>query len=238
VRNRLTFTGAREWSPEALDSGPLGRQRPDISRILATFPREVPVFPLAGVVLFPGAVLPLHVFEPRYRRMLADAQAEDGLIAAALLKDCDAGEYERAPPFHETVCVGHVLHAESLPDGRSNIALLGLSAARAYAAPSTRPYRTARVELLPERPEPGRDFDRRLATAFGRTSTSSAGITDLRDRLAEILPSEKLPSALVNTCALTAPLFPMDKLTLLEERSLDRRLDRLLELLTRPWQWN
>ena len=45
----------------------------DIDGILSGFPRETPVFPLAEVVLFPGAVLPLHIFEPRYREMVSDA---------------------------------------------------------------------------------------------------------------------------------------------------------------------
>jgi Lon protease-like protein len=183
---------------------------PDFDLILDGFPRPLPVFPLAEVVLFPGAVLPLHIFEERYRSMLEDALEGDRLIALALLKQCDRNEYQARPPFHETVCIGHVIHHESMDDGRSNIALLGISAGHAVAVDADKPYRMANIELLADAADTGPGF----------------------------LATERIPSALVNTCAVTAPLFPMDKLELLAERSLERRLDRLLEFLERPWQWN
>ena len=216
---------------------PLVMAKPDIDAILGAFPKRVPVFPLSEVVLFPGAVLPLHIFEPRYREMLDDAVHGDRIITMALLKQCDAEEYAAEPPYYSTVCVGHVIHHDTLEDGRSNIALLGLSAGRAAPADSDKPYRVADVELL-------RDTDRgaaprtRLQRAFTKSVPGEGDLQDLRAQLEQFLDEEHIESALVNTCALTAPVFPVHKLELLEERDVHKRLDRLLEFLERRWQWN
>jgi len=207
-------------------------------QLLATFPRTVPVFPLAEVVLFPGALLPLHIFEKRYQAMVSDVLEGDGLIAIALLKQCSKSEYEESPPFHETVCVGHLIHHESLPKGRSNIALLGLSAGLAVPEESQKPYRVAQVELLKDRYDADRDYDEKLRRAFAEALPGGGDLDGLKSQLKEFIAEEDVPAALLNTCALTAPLYPADKLALLETRSMSRRLDRLLELLARPWQWN
>jgi Lon protease-like protein len=210
-----------------------------VHELLGSFPRTLPVFPLADVVLFPGALLPLHVFEKRYRKLVKDVLEGDRLIAIALLKQCSKREYDESPPFHETVCVGQVIHHESLPRGRSNIAVLGLSAAHAAAAEEDpRPYRTARVELLADRFDPGFDYDDKLRRAFEEALPGGGDVDGLRRQLNEFLAEEDVPAALLNTCALTAPLYAADKLELLETRSVSERLDRLLELLARPWQWN
>ncbi len=211
---------------------------PDFEQILQSFPRRVPIFPLAEVVLFPGAVLPLHIFEARYRSMLEDTLDGDRLIAMALLKQCDKSEYQALPPFHETVCVGQVIHHESLEDGRSNIALLGISAGRAEAVEADKPYRMAEVELLADATETGPGYEDKIRRAYAHAAPGGGDLAELRNQLEQFLAAERIPSALVNTCAVTAPLFPMDKLELLAERSLARRLDRLLEFLERPWQWN
>ena len=205
--------------------------------LLSSFPRDVPVFPLSEVVLFPGALLPLHIFEKRYQAMLRDVLEGDRLIAMALLKQCTEKEYEERPPFHDTVCVGQVIHHEKLAKGRSNIALLGLSAGRAVPMDGEQPYRVARIDLLADRFDAPPDYDQKLRQAFEHAAPGG-DVDGLREQLAEFLSAEDVPAALLNTCALTAPLGAFDKLELLETRSVSRRLDRLLELLARPWQWN
>jgi len=214
------------------------RVQADIDEILQGFPREVPVFPLGGVVLFPGAVLPLVIFEERYKQMLTDVLDKDRVISLALLKQCSKEEYEREPPFHETVCVGQIIHHESLPDGRYSIALLGLSAGRAVAAKSDKPYRIADIELLEDSFDAKAADEAKLERAFRGSVPGPNDLAALRNQLAQFLTTDHIPAAVINTCALTAPVFPVHKLELLEERSLARRLDRLLEFLERPWQWN
>ena len=107
------------------------------------------LFPLPNFVLFPHAIQPLHVFEPRYRSMLDDAMAEDRLIAMALLRPDDEENYFGVPAIESTVCMGKVISAVKMPDGRSNILLGGVKRARIVKELQTElAYRTAQVDLI------------------------------------------------------------------------------------------
>ena len=90
------------------------------------FPSSLPIFPLPTVVLFPNVFLPLHIFEPRYRQMMADALAGDRLIGMVLLRPGHEADYEGRPPVYGTGCTGLITHAERLEDGRFNLVLRGL----------------------------------------------------------------------------------------------------------------
>jgi len=89
------------------------------------FPASLPIFPLPTVVLFPNVFLPLHIFEPRYRQMTADALAGDRLIGMVLLRPGGDADDDR-PPIYTTGCTGLITHAEKLDDGRFNLVLRGL----------------------------------------------------------------------------------------------------------------
>lgn len=112
----------------------------------------VPLFPLPTVVLFPRAVLPLHIFEQRYRQMTADALAGDRLIAMALLKDCWQKCYFQTPAIESVVCVGRIVSEERLPDGKYNLLLQGLLRATVVNENGKRAYRRAKLEPLNETP--------------------------------------------------------------------------------------
>ena len=118
---------------------------------LANFSGQVRLFPLPNVVLFPHVIQGLHIFEPRYRQMMADALASDGLITLVLLKPGWDEETE-APPEIETVgCLGRIGWHEKLPDGRYNLRLRGLGRVQLLEEqPSDRLYRSARAELMPD----------------------------------------------------------------------------------------
>src|SRR5262249_61215492 len=88
------------------------------------------LFPLPTLVLFPHVLQPLHIFEPRYRQMTADALAGDRLIAMALLRPGWEKDYEGRPPIYSVICVGRIVAEKRLPDGRFNILLRGVSRAR------------------------------------------------------------------------------------------------------------
>ena len=85
-------------------------------------PLRIPVFPLAGALLFPRAQLPLHIFEPRYRDMVRDALAGDRLIGMVQPRD-----QAEPPALFETGCLGRIEACETLDDGRYNIVLEGLT---------------------------------------------------------------------------------------------------------------
>src|SRR4029450_2778405 len=85
----------------------------------------VPLFPLPNVVLFPRAVLPLHIFEERYKVMTADAINADRVIAMALLRPGWKKSYSPRPATEPVVCVGRILSHEKLADGKYNFLLQG-----------------------------------------------------------------------------------------------------------------
>jgi len=112
-------------------------------------PAQVPVFPLPEVVLFPRAVLPLHIFEPRYRTMAVDALAGAGILAIALLKPgFEPRYYTLRAPIHPVIGLGQIVASEQLDDGNYNILLHGVARARIREEVPHKPYRVARIELL------------------------------------------------------------------------------------------
>jgi Lon protease-like protein len=139
----------------------------------------LPVFPLPSVQLFPHALLPLHVFEPRYRDLVRDCMAGDHRMAIALLEPGYEARYHERPAIRSVCGVGRVVGHDLLPDGRSNIILRGLGRARIVEElPAERSYRRIRVARLADRL--ARDLDRAAAQ---RT------LLLLADRLALRLPS-------------------------------------------------
>jgi Lon protease-like protein len=105
----------------------------------------LPIFPL-GVVLFPGTTLPLHLFEPRYRQLLADVRA--GTSRFGILTGM-AGVAERELPPGRIGCVAEVTDVEMLPDGRANILVAGRErfALEAFV-PHEAPYHVADVTFV------------------------------------------------------------------------------------------
>jgi Lon protease-like protein len=117
----------------------------------------VPIFPLPQIVLFPHALLPLHIFEPRYRAMLKDCLATHKTMALALLDEtresappdsANAPGATRLPPIAAIAGVGVIIEHQPLPDGRSNIVLQGRARVRLDELRFEPPYRRARGTLL------------------------------------------------------------------------------------------
>ena len=91
---------------------------------IITSTQRLTIFPLAGALLFPRALLPLHVFEPRYRSMVQDALARDRRIAMIQPRD----RYERdSPELFDVGCIGRIANVEALESGRFNLVLEGLT---------------------------------------------------------------------------------------------------------------
>ncbi len=121
------------------------------------FSGVVPVFPLPDLVFFPDALLPLHVFEPRYRAMVEAALDGESLIAVATLLPGWEKDYEGAPPFHPLATVGRMIQVHPRDDGRFDILLLGLERTRLEEEFAAHPYRTARARTVPDEALPGDD---------------------------------------------------------------------------------
>ena len=115
-------------------------------------PLILPLFPLPNVVLFPRVLLPLHIFEPRYCRMVKDVAAGDGLIGMILLRDAESCGQGDDPDTYSVGCAGRMIRQVPLPDGRSNILLQGVREFVPRQQSRDRPYRTAEVDWLPPPP--------------------------------------------------------------------------------------
>ena len=171
--------------------------------------RAVPVFPLPDCVVLPGGVQPLHIFEPRYREMVADELARspaDRYVVMALLKPgYEPYYYSHHAPVYPATCLCRILRHESLPDGRSNLLIEGLARATIQEECHRASYRQA---ILQE-----------IETISDLTPLEEAA---LRAKLAGCL--QRLPPALVRVlCEIVA-----------DDHDLERVVDRIAFLLLEP----
>jgi Lon protease-like protein len=193
---------------------------------------RVPVFPLAGALLFPRAQLPLHIFEPRYRAMIRDALASDRLIGMVQPKDAgsDGAGEEEPPALFDVGCLGRIGTCEELEDGRFNIVLEGLSRFRiAREAVVDTLYRQVDADrsgfheeedpvlAMVQRAEVEREA-RRYADALGYMVEWDS-VSRLDDEM------------LVNGIAQIAPLDVGSKQALLEASDLADRADLLVQFM-------
>jgi uncharacterized protein len=191
-------------------------------------PAVIPIFPLPTAVLFPNVLLPLHIFEPRYRQMLADALAGDRLIGMVLLQHGPEAETDDRPPVYPIGCAGIVTHVEPLPDGRSNIVLRGLSKFRVTGEDGAKPYRLARVEALHEPVSPS---DRERLFALRRRLEELVLASVPAARRERQFPPEIPDEDLINALSQYLELEPLERQALLEADGAVMRARRLLELL-------
>jgi len=191
------------------------------------------LFPLPDVVLFPGVLLPLHIFEPRYRALVADALASDRRIGMVLLRSGWERDYEGRPPIHDVGSSGVIEHAVRLDDGRYNILLRGLERFRVLNEDHAREYRRATIEPLHE---PAIDEAERLAVYELRASLQSrlglpveASAAERGSAAAEFVAMSD--EDFVHNLAQYLDLEPIEKQALLERGSLRLRAEALVELL-------
>lgn len=205
----------------------------DDQAALAGFGGVARMFPLPNLVLFPNVVQGLHIFEPRYRQLAADALAGDHLVALALLKTGWEEGYDEAPEYEPVGCLSRVMQAEKLPDGRYNLRVRGIYRVRLTEEVRTdKLYRTARAELIPDvvlddLPKLTR-LRRRLAEAvLTRFEAGGPAHQHLRDLFDGELPLGPLCDMLAY--ALPVPLEL--KQNLLEQPHVDQRADLLIRSL-------
>jgi hypothetical protein len=198
---------------------------------MAQLPDQIPIFPLPNVVLFPHTDLPLHIFEPRYREMAADAMAGDRLIGMVLLRGDWRRDYHGAPDVFPLGCVGRIETFDELPDGRSNLVLRGLARFDVIGEVEGKAYRRARVTWRPESEDASAE---QIHPVNARLQASVARLLARRDREAPAELWSKLPTGtglLVNTLASVLDLAPIEKLALLECDDVRSRAERFLEVL-------
>lgn len=192
-------------------------------------PTRVPVFPLPNVVFFPRTYLPLHIFEPRYRQMVADATRGDRCIAMALLKEGWEPDYYGNPAIYPVLCVGRLVSVQPLPDGRSNILLQGLVRGEVLEEHFEKPYReaTIRLDQKPSESKLAADVRRILLDILGRHWQTREQNSIWQQFFREEVSDE----VLVNTLATYLECTPLEKQFLLEADGLHQRARRLNDLI-------
>jgi Lon protease-like protein len=194
--------------------------------------RELPIFPLP-LVLFPGMPMPLHIFEPRYRTMLADIRAGDNLFGLSYF-DPESSDKD-FPPAGHIGCVAEVTETQALPDGRSNVLAVGVVRYQVedYVERGDS-YLVVRARFFEDDKEDEAALSasaREVAATFMRVANAIRVINDERGNLPDISDTEPQKLSFLVAAAMEIELDT--KQQLLELRSTFERLSRLRDLLAR-----
>jgi Lon protease-like protein len=192
------------------------------------------IFPLPEVVVFPGTPAPFHVFEPRYRALVADALASDRIMAVATLRSPGQSALERAPVF-PVAGAGFIEADERLADARFNILLRGVARVRLVEEllDTGKPYREFRVEVLDDVYPPGGPAAlaaevstlERFVLELARHSPADSGTRDLAEAVARM----RVPARVCDAVAAALVTDTAVRIALLEEQDVARRLGLVVQ---------
>ncbi|MEM7007729.1 MAG: LON peptidase substrate-binding domain-containing protein [Thermodesulfobacteriota bacterium] len=188
---------------------------------LDNFSGLVPLFPLSSVVFFPNTLLPLHIFEQRYRDMVNTSLESEKIIGMALLKPGWETDYYGNPDVYEVIGMGRIVSSETFSDGKINIVLYGLKRVKIVEIVKELPYRLARVEIMEN---VHNSQDEELRTHIEQLVQKWNLYLSDKQKSHKITVNTKLPLDNL-TDALGSLIFPnvFDKQLLLEEVNVQKR---------------
>ena len=193
-----------------------------------SLPKNIPLFPLTGVLLLPGGLLPLQIFEQRYLQMFRDALQGDGIIGMIQLSS--GLQHQPKAPIYRTGCTGKITHHEDTSDGRMLVTLHGLCRfAIIEEQNNNHLYRTAEVDYLPS----GNTFDEDAnAAKHQRLLTAASLYLPTLENNVQLNPLlEASMSELVTVLSMHCPFSSKEKQSLLEAKDQNVRVDLLIKLL-------
>ncbi len=190
----------------------------------------LPIFPLPNAVLLPGGLMPLHVFEPRYRELVRDALAGPSLLAIARLRPGYERDYHGRPPIYPRAGLGRIIASDETPDGRFLIVVRGLARVDLAAEhPPVRTYRQAAAQLIPDtiaEPDAVAAAHQRLLALCDRLCLAlDRGADQLRD----LVGSCSCPGACADAIAAALVYDHDQRQALLEHADPLLRLDRVTD---------
>lgn len=198
---------------------------PDIAPAL----EELPLFPLPHVVLLPGALLPLHIFEPRYRTMVRDALEGHRAIGVVQIVEPEKRDASGQPIIARVAGVGTIVDHAELPSGRYNIVLRGRARVELAELPFVPPYRRARATVLPSRDE---NLSSTAIAALISTATTFVSLVRQRDKSFDFrMPKLSEAGSLVDHCAQHLLIDARDRQRALETTSVAERVRLVTETL-------
>ena len=195
--------------------------------------QHLPIFPLPDLVLFPHTLLPLHIFEPRYRAMTADCLARDRRLAIVGLKPGYEPEYHGRPPVHAVAGVGRIVQCERMASGRFNMILRGEGRVRiTRELPTDTLYRVVEAEEIPDV-----GADRETVPAMVELVRKTCrhilhAVKRATSEMEATLAEDVAPAVLCDQIASALIPVPETRQALLEEADVERRLRRLLAELS------
>jgi hypothetical protein len=190
-------------------------------------PLTLPIFPLPDVTFFPHTMLPLHVFEARYRAMITDALARDRKIAVVRLKPGFEASYAGKPAVFAVAGAGEIVSWERLATGRYNILVRGQWRVRIESErPTDTLYRIVTAQSLDD-VEPTTDASDALARIRGLCARLLQALDRPSDLLDAALAADQRPGIIADRIAAAVVPDPDLRQELLETRDVTRRLDRL-----------
>ena len=206
----------------------------DVTELPDDFDGRVRLFPLPELVVFPHAMQPLHIFEPRYCDLLHDALDSDHLIAMATLTGGISTTAEHAPPIATTVCLGKIISHAEVENDRHNILLVGIRRAKIIREiDAGRAFRIADIDVSedvypPVGAEARIELKRRLLDAFGDIIPVSGSV---QKNLHELMAGQMGLGPITDIVSYTLPFDAEEKLRLLAEPDVDARAEELISIL-------
>ncbi len=198
---------------------------------LPILPETVPVMPLAGALLFPHAMLPLYIFEMRYRDMLEYALAADRMFCVAMLKP-QRSDWRSVADFRHIAGVGLIRACVGRGDGTSNLILQGLQRVRFTGFPQEKPFPIAEIEPLASvAPDPPVEADALAARVLDYYEKFKGDGRQFPAKVDEYLSDLRDPEMLADLMAATFISDAERRQQLLEELSITQRLRLLIEYL-------
>ena len=191
----------------------------------------IAIFPLA-TVLFPGAILPLHIFEERYKEMMRYAVENGGIFGLSYRGDAAIGR-ETPPEIDSVGCIAKINAVVPLDDGRMNVISTGLLRYKVVGLKSSTPFVVARVEPLTDDLEPGADLNRifdDMAATCRKFLEAAQALDEASAPINQDLPEDAEAFSLLVCSAL--PIDNDAKQALLEVTSTRVRLTRMRHYVT------
>lgn len=201
--------------------------------ISESFNGKVRLFPLPNLVLFPGVVQALNLFEPRYRQLMEDVLNDDGLITMALVKPEPENLAMPVPEIHKMVCVGKVMTHAKLENGTYNLLLAGVTRALIVEELSSdTPYRQAMVRLLPDQKNDLGD-DQMIRSRLIELFKGTRDIESQFDEQAlDKLVSDRIEvGQLADLIAYASGISPAEQQEILEMTNVKKRVEYLVSKL-------
>ena len=193
-------------------------------------PDQVPVMPLPGALLFPHALLPLYIFEPRYRQMLDLALSEHRMFCVALIRP-QRQQWQSIDDFFHVAGVGLIRACVGRVDGTSDLILQGLRRVRFTAFEQSSPFPIAQIEPLESRATTSVETDALGAKVLELYSRLKENGRQLPDKVDQYLSHLGDAEMLADLMAATFINDPLRRQQLLEELAVNQRLRLVIQYL-------